>query len=84
MKDAALKHQVELRLLGEQLAKGSGYLTAEIRSYVQFGNKLHYDNFWREVNKTRSRDIAVQRLKNLKALPEELKYIEIEKLILTI
>ena len=55
-KDDALKHQAELRFLGEQLAKGSDYLTSEVRSYVQFGNKLHYENFWREVNKTRSRD----------------------------
>jgi methyl-accepting chemotaxis protein len=39
---AALGEQQELRLLGEQLAKGSGYLTSEVRSYVQFGNKLHY------------------------------------------
>jgi methyl-accepting chemotaxis protein len=44
-KDDALKHQAELRFLGELLAKASDYLTAEVRSYVQFGNKLHYDNF---------------------------------------
>ena len=61
-KDAALKNQGELRTLGEQLAKGSGYLTTEVRSYVQFGNVIHYDNFWLEVDKTRSRDVAVERL----------------------
>ncbi|MDC0946292.1 PAS domain S-box protein [Nitrospinaceae bacterium] len=75
-KETALRQQQELRLLGEQLAKGSDYLTAEVRNYVQFGNKLHYDNFWVEVDKTRSRDIAVERLKKLKALPEELEFIE--------
>ena len=75
-KEAALKQQQELRLLGEQLAKGSDYLTAEVRNYVQFGNKIHYDNFWVEVEKTRSRDIAVERLKKLKVLPEELEFIE--------
>jgi PAS domain S-box-containing protein len=78
-KDDALKHQAELRVLGDLLAKGSDYLTAEVRSYVQFGNKLHYDNFWREVNKTRSRDKVVEKLKNLKVLPRNLKYIEIAK-----
>ena len=37
-KDDALKHQAELRFLGELLAKASDYLTAEVRSYVQYGN----------------------------------------------
>ncbi|MBT6297343.1 MAG: PAS domain S-box protein, partial [Nitrospina sp.] len=78
-KDTAVKQQQELRLLGEQLAKGSDYLTNEVRSYVQFGNKLHYDNFWVEVDKTRSRDIAVERLKKLKVRPEELEFVEIAK-----
>ena len=63
-------------LLGEQLVKGSDYLTAEVRSYVQFGNIIHYDNFWLEVNKTRSRDIAVDRLKKFNVLPEELEFVE--------
>ena len=76
-KEAAVKQQQELRFLGGQLAKGSDYLTSEVRSYVQFGNKLHYDNFWMEVDKTRSRDIAVERLKKLKALPEELAFVDI-------
>jgi methyl-accepting chemotaxis protein len=78
-KDDALRHQAELRFLVELLAKGSDYLTAEVRSYVQFGNKLHYDNFWREVNKNRSRDRVVEKLKSLKVFPENLKYIEIAK-----
>ena len=80
-KDAALRQQLELRLLGEQLAKGSDYLTTSVRSYVQFGNKLHYDNFWMEVDKTRSRDIAVERLKKLKALPEELEACKYRKMV---
>jgi PAS domain S-box-containing protein len=78
-KDNALKHQAELRFLGDQLAKGSDYLTAEIRSYVQFGNKFHYDNFWREVNKIRSRDKVVAKLKSLKVSPENIKHIEYAK-----
>ncbi|MDA8561479.1 PAS domain S-box protein, partial [Nitrospinae bacterium] len=78
-KDGALRHQAELSFLGDLLAKGSDYLTAEVRSYVQFGNKVHYDNFWREVNKARSRDMVVEKLKSLKVFPENLKYIEIAK-----
>lgn len=72
----ALTQQAELRELGEQLAQGSDYLTDEIRRHVQFGDMSHYDNFWNEVNVTRSRDKAVTRLKELKVLPSELAYIE--------
>ncbi|MZH02326.1 MAG: PAS domain S-box protein [Nitrospinae bacterium] len=72
----ALSQQKELRELGAQLAHGSDYLTDEIRRYVQFGEKVHYDNFWEEVRVTRTRDKAVERLKELKVLPNELVYIE--------
>ena len=44
------EHRQELKQLGMDLAKGSDYLTNEIRSYVQFGNKYHYDNFLTEIN----------------------------------
>lgn len=72
----ALAQQAELQELGEQLAQGSDYLTDEIRRYVQFGERVHYDNFWNEVHVTRSRDKAVERLKELEVLPSELAYIE--------
>lgn len=72
----ALAQQTELKELGAQLAQGSGYLTDEIRRYVQFGEQAHYDNFWAEVRVTRTRDKAVERLKKLKVLPSELAYIE--------
>ena len=65
----ALAQQEELQKLGEKLAQGSDYLTDEIRRYVQFGNWVHYDNLWKEVRVTRSRDKAVERLKELKVLP---------------
>lgn len=72
----AIDLEKELKSIGQQLAQGSDYLTDEIRRYVQFGNRIHYDNFWREVNETRSRDKAVERLKELKVLPSELSFIE--------
>ena len=75
----ALDQQAELRLLGETLAQGSDYLTDEIRRYAQFGKQVHYDNFWNEVLVTRSRDKAVERLKELKVLPSELAYIKLAK-----
>jgi signal transduction histidine kinase len=72
----AINLEQELKSIGQQLAQGSDYLTDEIRYYVQFGNRIHHDNFWREVNDTRSRDEAVEKLKELKVLPSEFSYIE--------
>ncbi|MBC8287687.1 MAG: HAMP domain-containing protein [Nitrospinae bacterium] len=72
----AVSRQEELKMLGEKLALGSDYLTDEIRRYVQFGDMSHYDNFWNEVNVHRSRDKAIERLKELDVLPSELAYIE--------
>jgi signal transduction histidine kinase/CHASE3 domain sensor protein len=72
----AIDLERELKSIGQQLAQGSDYLTDEVRRYVQFGNRVHYDNFWKEVNVTRSRDKAVERLIELKVLPAELSYIE--------
>ena len=72
----AINLELELKNIGRQLAQGSDYLTDEIRRYVQFGDRVHYDNFWQEVHNNRSRDKAVERLKELKVLPSELAYIE--------
>ncbi len=72
----SLKHLIELKSLGQALANGSDFLTSEVRRYVQFGDRVHFENFWREVNETRSRDKAVKRLKELGVLPEELAFIE--------
>lgn len=72
----AISLEQELKQIGQQLAQGSDYLTDEIRRYVQFGDRVHHDNFWKEVNETRSRDKAVKRLKQLNVLPSELSYIE--------
>ena len=77
----AISLQREFNKIGQQLALGSDYLTDEIRHYVQFGERIHYENFWREVNQTRSRDDAVDRLKELKVFPSELSYIEKAKKI---
>ena len=71
----------EFKELGIALANGSDYLTDEVRRYVQFGDKVHFDNYWREVNETKSRDKAVIRLKELNAPEEELELVEKSKSI---
>ena len=71
----------EFKELGIAIANGSDYLTDEVRRYVQFGDKVHFDNYWREVNETKSIDKAVIRLKELNAPEEELELVEKSKSI---
>lgn len=66
----------EFKQLGIDLANASDYLTNEARKYVQFGDKIHYDNYWREVKETKTRDRVVARLSELNAPKEELDLIQ--------
>ena len=63
----AVSRQAEFKQLGIDLADASDYLTNEARRYVQFGEKTYYDNYWKEVNETKTRDKVVSRLKELNA-----------------
>ena len=77
----AEERKSEFKELGITLANGSGYLTDEIRRYVQFGDKVHVDNYWKEVNETKSRDKAIERLEELNAPKVELELIKKSKSI---
>ncbi|MGC5325991.1 methyl-accepting chemotaxis protein [Brevibacillus sp. SYSU BS000544] len=68
--------QAELKQLGIDLANASDYLTNEARRYSVFGDKKHFDNYWREVNETKTRDRVVARLIELHAPQEELDLIQ--------
>ncbi|WP_309119109.1 methyl-accepting chemotaxis protein [Paenibacillus sp.] len=72
----AVSRQGEFKQLGIDLADASDYLTNEARNFVQFGERKHYDNYWREVNETKTRDRVVERLKELGSPIEELELIE--------
>jgi len=73
-----IKNQSKLEALGRQLARGSDYLTSEIRRYVQFGEEKHFGNFWKEVNETKSREVVDDLLK-MDVLPDELNFIKKSK-----
>lgn len=76
-----VKRQAEFKQLGIDLANSSDYLTNEARAFVQFGDKVHYDNYWKEVNETKTRDHVVERLTALGAPKEELDLISQSKQI---
>ncbi len=73
-----LENKERLETAGQQLGKGSDYLTNEIRRYTQFGDEKHFQNFWKEVNENKSREVADD-LKLLGALPSEIEFIKKSK-----
>ena len=73
----ALKKDKELEMLATQLQEASDYLTNEVRAYTQFGEKKHYDNYWEEVNETKTRDMVVSRLRELNVPTELLDLVEL-------
>ena len=73
----ALRLDKELEVLTTQLQGASDYLTNEIRAYTQFGDQEHYDNYWEEVNETKTRDMVVERLKELNVPNELLDLVEL-------
>lgn len=72
----SVARRVELTQLSDDLAAASDYLTNEARRYAVFGEQRHFDNYWREVNETRTRDRVVARLVDLGTPQAELDLIE--------
>lgn len=72
---AAFVRGAELRQLGLDFVRASDYLTDEVRFYTVTADKAHLDNYWREVNETKSRDRVLSRLKELGATADELGMI---------
>lgn len=58
-------HQLEYYKLGVKLENASDYLTNQARGYVQFGKKEYFDNYWKEVNETKSREAVINKLTEL-------------------
>lgn len=54
----------------------SSYLTNEVRSYAATGEKIHYENYWYEVNIAQNREFYVEKLKNLGLTEKELEWVE--------
>lgn len=76
-----VKMQAEFKQLGIDLASSSNYLSNEVKAYVQFGEKIYYDNYWKEVTETKTRDHVVESLTALGVPKEELELIEESKQI---
>ncbi|MDO5698078.1 MAG: methyl-accepting chemotaxis protein [Dermatophilus congolensis] len=60
----------------EQLRGGSGHLTDTVRGYVVTGDRNWLNQYWTEINETKSRDRAIQTLTEMGTPAEELALIE--------
>lgn len=61
----AVQKQIQLRELGNELMDSSDYLTNQVRGYVQYGEKIYYEAYWKEVNQTKTREKVVTKLKKM-------------------
>ncbi|WP_052085851.1 methyl-accepting chemotaxis protein [Clostridium sp. HMP27] len=68
--------RMELKDLGSKFGDATDYLSSEARSYVQFGEKEHYDNYMRELNQTKSMENAKENLIKLDIPKEQLSLLE--------
>lgn len=60
----------------QDLKNGSDYLTSQIRFYTVTGDNKFWDNYNKEVNETKTRDTALEKIKELGIKSEEQTVIE--------
>ncbi len=73
---STLKNKEALRAAGIQLSSASDLLTNEARCYVQYGDKVYYDNYMREIEVDKNREKAVEALKKNHATKTELALVQ--------
>ncbi len=72
----AMEEHRMITIYADQFADASGYLTDEVRSYASTGDKVHYDNYWREVNEDKNREKNVEAMKAIGITAEENAMVE--------
>ena len=72
----AKETQTEIDHLSKSLQDASDYLTDQARLYVQTGDKTYFDNYWREVNETKTREKAIERLTELGVGQDQLALVQ--------
>ena len=56
--DASVR-RFDLTANANRFMDGSSYLTEQVRAYAVTGDRIHYDNYWNEINNLKNRDIGV-------------------------
>lgn len=66
----------ELTKNARRFLDGSKTLTNEVRAYAATTNRVHYDNYWKEINEDKNRDIGVANMQEIGITEEEQNYID--------
>lgn len=74
--DKANEERFELTYNANRFMNGSAYRTNEVRAYAATGQKVHYDNYWDEVNNLKNRDQGVAAMKEIGITDEEQAMID--------
>ena len=75
----AVARQSEFKQLGIDLAKASDSLTDEARKFAVTSDMEHLQNYWNEIDVTKTRDQVLNRLKELEAPAEEFEQLDLAK-----
>ena len=70
------KNQLTLIDAANQFMDGSAFLTNEVRAYAATGEQEHYDNYWKEINEYKNRDIGYETMIEVGITDEELAMID--------
>ncbi len=76
---ASLDRQAENLALADELNGASDFLTNKARQFAVTQDMRHLDDYWAEINETKTRDRIVARLGELGATEQELALIETAK-----
>lgn len=69
--DNANEARFDLTYNANRFMNGSAYLTNEVRAFSATGSKEHYDNYWKEINEWKNRDLGVAALQEIGITDEE-------------
>lgn len=69
------KDKVALIDAANQFMDGSAYLTDEVRAYAATGDRVHYTNYWKEINEYKNRDIGLEKMNEIGITEKEKEMI---------
>ena len=69
--NTANQERFDLTYNANRFMNGSAYLTNEVRAFAATGEQEHYDNYWKEVNELKNRDIGVAAMQEIGITDEE-------------
>jgi len=77
--EQAIVNQAQFKQLGIDLADASDYLTDEARKFAVTADIKHLQNYWREIEITKTRNNVLNSLKKLNAPQQELDLLALAK-----